>query len=71
MADKNMNWSNYGKWRHPKEWNKLKTNNMSKKELIIESILIGIATGVAVMILSTAAVIFWNVGKAIWTTLIK
>ena len=44
---------------------------MSKKELIIESILIGIATGVAVMILSTAAVIFWNVGKAIWTTLIK
>jgi hypothetical protein len=44
---------------------------MSKKELIIESILIGIATGVCVMILGTAGVIFWNVGKAIWTTLIK
>ena len=44
---------------------------MSKKELIIESILIGIATGVCVMVLSTAFVILWNVGKAIWTTLIK
>ena len=27
-----MNWSNYGKWRHPKEWWELKqkTNNMDK-----------------------------------------
>ena len=23
-----MNWSNYGKWRHPEQWNKL--NNMDK-----------------------------------------
>lgn len=44
---------------------------MSKKELIIESILIGIATGIAVMILGTAAIMFWNIGEAIWKTLIK
>ncbi len=51
--------------------NETQNESYSKTELIIESVLIGIATGVGVMVLSTAGVIFWNVGKAIWTTLIK
>jgi len=25
-----MNWSNYGRWRHPKLWNELKRNEMKK-----------------------------------------
>lgn len=54
----------------------MKTNNNNEEtytrtELIIESVLIGIATGVGALVLSTAFTIFWNVGVAIWKTLIK
>ena len=26
-----MNWSNYGRWRHPKQWNELKRKNNMKE----------------------------------------
>ena len=51
--------------------NRFENEYYTRTELIIESVLIGIATAVGAMVLSTAGVIFWNVGKAIWKTLIK
>ena len=67
-----MNWSNYGKWRHPKQWNKLKTNNMKQKfEKVLEWIGYGFIAVVSVLVLSTAFTLLWQFGKSIYKVLSK
>jgi len=51
--------------------NRFESEFYTRTELIIESVLIGIATGVGVMVLSTGFVLLWSIGEAIWKTLIK
>lgn len=67
-----MNWSNYGKWRHPKQWNKLKTNNMKQKfEKALEWIGYGFIAVVSVLVLSTAFTLLWEGAKSIYKVLSK
>jgi hypothetical protein len=51
--------------------NRFESEYYTRTELIIESVAIGIATGVAVIVLSTGYVLLWSMGEAIWKTLIK
>ena len=40
-------------------------------ELIMQSVVIGFATSVIVLVTSSAVVMVWSIGKAFWKTLIK
>ena len=75
MAEQNqkkMNWSNYGKWRHANQWNKLKTNNMKQKfEKALEWIGYGFIAVVSVLVLSTAFTLLWQFSKSIYKVLSK
>ena len=51
--------------------NETQNESYSKTELIIESVIVGIATGVGVLVLTTAFTILWAAGEGIWKTLIK
>lgn len=78
MAEQNqkkMNWSNYGKWRHPNQWNKLNIKNKSsmkqKFEKVLEWIGYGFIAVVSVLVLSTAFTLLWQFSKSIYKVLSK
>ena len=69
-----MNWSNYGKWRHPNEWNRLNKNKSSMKqklEKLLEWIGYGFIAVVSVLVLSTAFTLLWEGAKSIYKVLSK
>lgn len=44
---------------------------LTKGELIMQSVVIGFATSVIVLVSSSAVAMVWSIGKAFWKTLIK
>ena len=48
-----------------------KQETLTKGELITQSVVIGFATSVIVLVSSSAVAMVWSIGKAFWKTLIK